>query len=319
MRGTKELVARTRGFTRRLQVVLALVASAAVDSILIALALGWGRGRPQAAGPTPSSRSATSVGDHRADAGDEVATTSTRSGSFSSVRTAPRLLTAASETVAWRSEGGACDEPGSLELTVDGGETWGAAQPTAGGFGRPLWSSGTDHTAVQSAAGSGGECQPDGLRTFDSGSSWTEDYEVITNSVLVDPSDRSRVIWAGESIQGPSHEMTQVAVTGGEASVVCGNGTLWSVHSDRTGWIQTGLESPVAVSGSERRWVAAVGSASCGGVAVEGFENASVEPIACISGDPEDAIALDLFGNTLWVWVGDQVLVLADVGRSLNS
>lgn len=318
MRGTKESAARTRLASPRVLIVPALVAFMAVDIILVALALGWGRDEPQVGGSDLPSRSATSVGEDDGVTDDHVAPPSSADEALNSLETAPRLLSASSDTVAWRSEGGACADGAPLELTIDGGENWAAASPTSDDLGRPLWVSGADDAAVQSAVASGAECEPKGLRTFDSGSSWTEDRQVVTNSVLVNPMDTGELIWAGETFRGPCRDMTQVAVTGGVASVVCGDRSLWMASSGVSRWAQTSVENVIAVGGSEGRWVAAVDSAVCEGLGIVEFDRASGDTVACAPISAEEGPALDLLGDTLWLWAEDQVLVSADFGRSFN-
>lgn len=304
-----------QGLSRKVIVGVGLVVLIAVDVVLIALAFGWGRPEPQAAEATSPSQTV------QPDVESDRAEREPQSPSDVVVDTpqdAPRLLSATSESVAWRSDGGACDERGSLELTVDGGQTWGAAYPAADGLGRPLWVSGTDYTAVQSAVAVGTECGAQGVRTFDSGASWTQDDQVTANSVLVDPSDPSVVILGGNVIQGPCGDMNQVVVTGGVSGVLCGDGTLWSSPIDATDWTQSGVENAVALGGSDGRWVAAVESDDCEGLSLVEFSEAPVESLACVPAEPEGQAALDMSGNSLWLWAGDEIMVSTDLGRSFN-
>lgn len=306
---------RRFGCSRKVLIVPALVAFIAVDIILIALALGWGRGESRAVGHSSRAEMMAPVQDEQGVANGAVPSPRMNEDA---VRSAPRNLSVTSDSVAWRAEGGACDERGSLELTIDGGETWGAAYSPADGLGRPLWVSGSGYTTVQSAIASGANCEPKGVRTFDSGASWTQDEQVVTNSVLVDPNDPSRVVWGGEAIDGPCGDMAQVAVTGGVASVVCGDGALWSVPWGEGEWTQTAVAGAVAVSGSDGRWIAAVTSSDCDGLRLVEFDEAQVEPLACAPTGPSGSTALDFAGNTLWLWVEDRVLVSPDLGRSFG-
>lgn len=318
MRTTKGNGGGSRGITRGVLIIPVLAAFIAVDIILIALALGWGREQPGSAEGHSQTMPAATVLDDQDSGEDEVASASSLDEEQSSLHTVPRLLSASSETVAWRTEGGTCDERGFLELTIDGGETWGATYPGSDRLGRTLWISGADYTAVQSVVASVAGCEPEGLRTFDSGSSWIDDEQVVMNSVIVDPNDASQVIWADKRLQGPCPDMTQVAVTGGVASVVCRDGSLWRITSDSGRWAQTGLENVVAVSGSEGRWIAAVDSSDCDGLRLVRFDGESLESLVCAPVGAGDAIALDLAGETLWLWAENEVLVSADFGRSFN-
>lgn len=303
---------RGRVFSDRALVIVGLTIFIAVDIVLVALALGQVRDEPHTAGLAPPTQPPSPVEDV------EETTDDAEPSSEAPVLLAPRLLSVVGDTVAWRSEGGACDERGALELTFDGGESWGSTYPSYDGLGRPLWMLGDDYGSVRSVIASGGDCDPEGTRTVDSGASWTQDDEVVASSVLVYPNDPSVLLWGGRAIEGPCEVMTQVAVTGGVASVVCDDGSLWSVPSNNAEWTQAGVDRAVAVSGSEGRWVAAVESADCGGLSLVEFDDASVESLACAPAESGDAAALDISGNTLWLWTGDQILVSTNLGRSLN-
>lgn len=303
-----------RSVSRKAWVVVGLAVFVAVDILLIALALGWGREAAQSAELQASSQTAGQTEDDSEDTVDEPQP----SPEPEETRPVPRLLSVVSDTVAWRSEGGICNERGEIELTVDGGETWGSAYPAAEELGRPLWLSGADYTAVQAALASGQECLPDGLRTYDSGATWTQEDQVITNSVFVDPIDSSAIRWGGEGIEGPCGAITQVAVTGGTASAVCQDGALWNLGSQSGSWEQIGVSGATAVTGSNGRWIAAVESAECDGLGLVGLNGASVQALACLPAELVGAVTVNFTGDNLWLWVDDHVLVSTDGGRSFD-
>lgn len=301
-----------RSVTHKAWVVVGLFVFVLVDILLVALALGWGRNAPQAAGWEASSQTTSQTEDELEETLDDPP----KPPEPKELQAAPRLLSVVSETVAWRSEGGACEERGEIELTVDGGETWGSAYPATGGLGRPLWISGADYTAVQAAIASGEDCLAEGVRTYDSGATWTQEDQVIANSVFIDPLDASAIVWGGERIEGPCDAITQVAVTGGTAAAVCQDGALWNVRPESDSWDQTAIDNAVAVTGSEGRWIAAVESHDCNGLGLVEFGAGPVQQIACSSVESGESTALDLQGRTLWVWAGDQISVTANLGRS---
>lgn len=309
----------TRGFTRKVLVIPALVAFLAVDIVLIALALGWGGDQLQATGPDSPTLTASPAKDDHGTVDDGVTPSPSTDAEPNSLYTSPRLLSAASDSVAWRSEGGSCNERGSLELTIDGGETWGAAYPTLEGPGQSLWVSGADHSSVQSVIASGADCGLEGLRSFDSGASWADDDQVITNSVMVDPNDPSELIWGGERLSAPCQDVNNVAVTRGVASAVCSDGSLWSVSSESAEWVQTDVENAIGVAGSDGRWIASVDARECNGLQLVEFSDVSVETLACMPIESQSAPAMDLTGDTLWLWAEDEILILFELGRSLNS
>lgn len=300
---------------RRGLIAAGLAIFVAVDVLLVAMAFGWGRVDPATSAPG-------SVGqpDEISDGIPEAASSGTHpTDSQGPKRTStPRLLSVVSEAVAWRSEGGSCDDRGSLELSMDGGETWGAAYPADEQLGRPLWLSGADYTAVQSVIASGPDCELSGVRTFDSGASWERQEQVVTNSAMVDPTDSSVLVWGGEDIAGPCESMSKVAVTGGVASVVCDDGSLWSVSSDSTDWTELEVQGTIALAASDRRWVAATESPECNGLGLVELDESSTELLACAPAEPDSDTALDMAGDTLWLWAGDEVLISSDGGSTFN-
>lgn len=125
-----------RALPRKAMIVVGLALFIAVDIVLIALASGWGRDEPRAAASMSPTQTAQPEEDFDQ---TEPADQSPSETDVDAPQVVPRLLSVTSDSVAWRSEGGTCDERGSLELTVDGGDTWGAAYPPADELGRPLW------------------------------------------------------------------------------------------------------------------------------------------------------------------------------------
>lgn len=323
MSGKKRPSKRRPGLSKRTVIIAALIVFVAIDVVLAALALGWRRDEPQTVVTNSSTQLTAPSEESQGPAEDEETLVDQEPSvdpepSPPAPQSVPRLISVVSDTVAWRTEGGACDERGVLELTIDGGETWGETYPAADGLGRPLWVSGADYTTVQAAISSGLDCDAQGARTFDSGTSWAQDDQVIDNSVLVDPSDSSVVVWGGDELSGPCGDMTQVAVSSGVASVICGDGSVWSAPAGDTAWTEHSVNGAVALSGSEGRWIAAVESPDCIGLDLVELTDSTAESLACAPVSAQDEVALDLAGNTLWLWSGDEVLVSTDLGRSLD-
>lgn len=307
-----------RGIPGTAWVMAGLAAFVAVDILLVALALGWGRDEAQGGAWEAPSQSTSQTRDGSEDEPEEPTPSRETQPESEQAQVTPRLLSVVSETVAWRSEGGACEERAEIELTVDGGDTWGSAYPATEGLGRPLWLSGADYTAVQAAIASGEDCMADGVRTYDSGATWAWENQVIANSVFVDPLDASVIRWGGERVEGPCSDITQVAVTGGTAAAVCQDGSLWTLGSPSDPWDQSEVNGAIAVSGSDGRWIAAVGSPDCNGMSLVEFGGDLVQQVSCVSVELGEATALDLQGNTLWVWAGDDVSVSANLRGGPN-
>lgn len=296
----------------------------AADLLLIALAMGWGRDDSDSAGPdVQGSVEAPEQTEEEGSEEPPTGSASPPSEPSSPSASAPsqnvgRTLSVVSENVAWRAEGGACDERGSIELTLDGGETWGSTYPSDEGLGRPLWISGADYTALQVAVATREECAPEGFTTSDSGASWATEEQVMETAAFVDPNDRSRLVWADEGVAGPCEEIVDVALTDGGATVACSDGSLWSVEDQSDEWMKHAVEGAAAVGGSQDVWVAAVESAQCDDLTLVELNQEFFQMINCVTAAPDEEMAVDLAGSTLWLWTGDEVRISADGGRSLN-
>lgn len=112
--------------------------------------------------------------------------------------------------------------------------------------------------------------------------------------------------------------MDHVAVSAGVTGVICGNGSLWNSPSGSNEWTESAVGNAVALGGSDGRWIAAVESSDCEGLSLVEFDEDSVESLACAPTETETDAVLNMSGNALWLWVGDQVMISTDLGRSFN-
>lgn len=309
----------TRRPDRKVLVVAALAEFISVDIIVTAWALGWGREGPQAELADLPSRTPTFTRDDQHAADDVVGPTSSYCEESKSLKTASHLLSATTENVAWRSGGGECDEAGSRKLTIVGCKTRGAAYPSSEGLECSVWVSVSDYTDVRSVGVTGADCAPAGVRNFGSRATWNNQDQVATNSLFVDPTSPSALIWGRERLIGSCRAAEHLPVIRGVASAICSDGSLWSAVSRFTEGGATDVEIAIRRAGSGGRWVAVVDSRDCDGLQPVESGGVSAELLACIFVGSQPDPATDLSGDTLWRWVGDHVPVSSDLARSLNS
>lgn len=324
-----------RPWLRNSLIAVGILAFLAIDVLLVALALGRSGDVPAAetsADPAAWLEESAAEEDLEADSEEDdssppdesVESTPEAEELDSLEQSTSRLLSVVNSTVAWRAEGGVCDETGQVELTIDGGQTWGSTYPGALELGAPLWISAADYQAVQAAIATGDDCAETGYATTDSGAIWTQEGDALEDAVFIEPGDRSRISVAGQSLEGPCEHLVDVAVGGDVISVVCEDGKLWTAQSDAAQsdaaeWSESMSEGAVAVAASEQTQLAAVESSQCGGMVLMSFGEDSIENRACIPEPVDNPVGVDLAGESVWVWVGDALLISSDDGWSVDG
>lgn len=77
-----------------------------------------------------------------------------------------------------------------------------------------------------------------------------------------------------------------------------------------------GLDEPQAEGSASQTQSTA--PEDCGGLSLVEFQESTVVSLACTSAEVDNDTTLDVSGNTLWVWTGDEALFSADLGRNLD-
>lgn len=244
----------------------------------------------------------------------EVEPLSPPDGSASAGRT-ERLVVNADATTAWRATVGQCGSPGTLERTVDGGQTWEPLPSDLGPVSR------LRVLGPQSLVMIGGaeECTPTYLRSSDAGSSWTPAGEYLAGSWYLDPADPGTLAGPRGAAPAPCAAMDLAALDTSDAAVLCAGGTLTLTVDGGASWAE--VPAPVtatAIGTTDAGYVLAGSHGACG----DAVAGARTGPDGTAQGEPTCAVAgtgpLAVAGTAgaLWLWAGDQVAVSTDGGQS---
>ncbi|MGN7223892.1 hypothetical protein ACTHQN_13595 [Curtobacterium flaccumfaciens] len=291
--------------SRRPLAIAGIAVFLAVDAVLVGYAMVNGRGAAAdnadaaVAVSTPSAtRSATP--------------TATASGKPAASPTAPqrptRLISAVSDTIAWRGSAGTCTPNGggqaAVELSTDSGANW--AQHEVPGLSSISRISATSADQLFVVGQRADTCELTLAVTYSGGASFADRAEDLASAWYVDPADTSRVHTPGDTLESPCPDVLELGVESPtSASVRCADGSLMSTQSGGTTWVpRDGLEAVRALS-------------SDGAIALSG-DDASCRVIDIASGaplaDPADAcddVALAYSDAATWIWSGQSVSIVA--------
>lgn len=237
-----------------------------------------------------------------------------------------RLLTAASADRAWRASVGSCEDPGTLEVSGDGGESWVAVDP---GLGPIVRVKALDEDTMF-AIGGDAECSPNFQISASAGAEWQELNEELGGSWYTEPADRSTIVGPGGDAAPCDADMVDFAgLSNTVAMVLCTDGDLQATTDSGASWGSAGsADGGVAIApqlnpdSEVQSYLLASLEADCEGVVVRVIGTsgggAGDDPTGCAEVGQAEAgsVAVALNGETAWLWAGDEVLVSTDGGAS---
>jgi hypothetical protein len=236
---------------------------------------------------------------------------------------AERLLFATSESTAWRTTVGDCDTPGEVERSTNGGRTW--TRVTRSGL-APIVRLGMDAgDKLYIIGGSGQSCSARYVAYADDG---TVTAPARPGDLwFPTPSNRDQINGPRDTQAQPckSHLVGVAALDIYQALVVCDDGVTLSTTDSGKRWREVEkLPRILAVAaGGGRYWV--VGTAErCNGVVLRSLtaKNRNLGPgsARCVpaAGIASGEVALDVSGEAIWVWAGDDVQVSTNNGSTWN-
>lgn len=228
--------------------------------------------------------------------------------------TAPADLTVARPAVvlaafdvdtAYRAPMGECPvTPAALEVSTDGGVTWGPATVTDASAIESIATEGSTTLSVVAREADG--CAPGVFRSFVQGAGWAEADEIGDRWRL----DGANVVAPGGAAYVPCAAPVQVvAASATEAAVLCGDAV---VHTTGDGGVTWTASEPIsgaaAISARPGGYLVAVErQGECTGVQVASLEatGALGAPGACVVTEPAEgltSIAMSSDGAALWIW-----------------
>jgi hypothetical protein len=232
-----------------------------------------------------------------------------------------RLLYAVSEKTAWRATVGDCDTPGMLERSTNRGTSWKRVVRTGLG---PIVRLGQTGSDLYIIGGVGRHCSSRYVAYAADGK-----VTAATNSPVdiwfPTPADRDEVNGPSDTKARPcnDHIIGLTSLSLSRALVVCANGSAMNtVNSGKTWRKVARVPRTLAVaSGNGRYWLAGV-TTKCEGITVRSLNvkgsEASEGVNRCVPAKEltSGQVALDVSGNSIWVWTGSRVQVSTDSGRS---
>jgi hypothetical protein len=215
------------------------------------------------------------------------------------------LLAAFDADTAYRALTGECPAAApALEVSNDGGATWGPATVTDASAIESIAAEGADTVSVLARAAD--DCAPGVFRSFVQGAGWTDADELDSRWRL----EAAAVVGPGETQFTPCAEPVQiVASSGAEAAVLCGDAVVHATGDGGVTWIASQpIPGAAALAARAGGYLVAVErQGDCAGVQVASVDaGLSVSaPGACVVTEPAEgmtSIAMSADGTAVWIW-----------------
>jgi hypothetical protein len=233
-----------------------------------------------------------------------------------------RLLLATSSKTAWRATVGACNIPGKIERSSNGGASWKGVVQTGPA---PIVRLGAEPSGnLFAIGGSRGSCAVHYVAYAGDGTVTTSASPA--NVWFPTPENRDEINGPDGTKDTPchGHAIGLASLSLSRALVMCDDGTAMSSDDSGKTWRQVArIPDALAVTaGSGRYWVAAAHE-GCDGVTVQSLteKNGSLTRggTRCAAGleVAPGQVAFDVTGDgTIWLWSGSRVVVSRDDGQT---
>jgi hypothetical protein len=244
--------------------------------------------------------------------------------STQSIEPAPaqRLLFAVSSKTAWRATVGDCDTPGKVERSTDAGASWKLIDRT--GL-TPIVRLGAEPSGdLFTIGGSSRSCSARYLAYANDGKITASTNDPI-DVWFPTPKDRDEINGPGETKATPckGHAVGFAPRSLSRALVICADGATMSTRNSGKTWQQIGqIPNALAIASAGGQYWVAGASEDCDGVTVQSLTESSGSltrgRARCSPGLDVAAgqVAIDVTGDTIWLWLGDKVAVSKNNGRT---
>jgi len=282
---------------------------------------GAGIAQP-AAPPAGSTGSTGSTPPSSETTGDRTASaepTPTSSPSEAERRT--RLLAVSSDTLAWRAVFGRCPSDPEVEVSQDGGRTW---RPTTSGLRSVSRIRAYSESSVF-AVGGATDCETRYVATGGPGERWAPNEQLLGRTWYRVPRRPNRVHAPNGRVSDPCDEALQDFAGLGDqrAASLCVDGTVRTTRDGGRTWRDLdGGSTAMALGADDQVYVVAMRRDGCDGVALAlldpGAEEIDGGVVRCapVGGDQIDQVAVGVRDDVMWLWLGDEVRVSTDRGRT---
>ncbi|HZA06029.1 MAG TPA: hypothetical protein VE617_15820 [Propionibacteriaceae bacterium] len=273
------------------------------------------RAKP-ATSPADTTRSPRSSPTPPGTAGD-----STPTESASNAGRSTRMLAVASDTLAWRAVFGPCPGGSDLEVSRDGGRTWRAAKSGLKAVSRLRAYGDSGVFAVGGAT----DCESRYVATDGPGKSWTTYDRLLGETWYRVPKGPNRVHAPGGRISQPCGEKLRDFAGLGDlgAAALCADGTVRTTQDSGQSWRDLrGVSTALSLGTDGQVYAVAMRREGCDGVALAvldpGAEEIDRDRVRCApaEGSESDEVAVGVREQVVWLWLGDEVKVSTNRGRT---
>jgi hypothetical protein len=175
------------------------------------------------------------------------------------------------------------------------------------------------------AVGGEEDCESRYAATGGPGESWTVSPRFLGQTWYRVPSDINRIHGPGGRLSAPcGAELSDFAGLGlAGAAAICTDGTVRLTQDGGREWRDLdGATTARSVGADEEVYVLALRSAECTGTGVvllaPGIREVDNDAVRCapVGGGRDEALAVAVRGQLMWLWAGEEVAVSTDRGRS---
>lgn len=232
---------------------------------------------------------------------------------------APQRQIAQFENLAVRSQVGTCTDPGTLEISTDGGQAWSASESFAATTATQVLRLIPVSTSNIFVVALNTDCEPQIYGTTDQGATWQQPVSAVGTWYL-DPSNPTQLPAPG-GVKAISCEAISIAPrTDSNVDVLCADGSLTSTTDGGATWLESVVGDGVLniAHSNSGRLLITQDPVQCSGVQLSA--NVPAEEATCVRVElgESDAgqIAATQFGDSILAWVGETQFISKDGGQT---
>ena len=232
---------------------------------------------------------------------------------------APQRQIAQFENLAVRSQVGTCTDPGTLEISTDGGQAWSTSESFAATTATQVLRLIPVSTSNIFVVALNTDSEPQIYGTTDQGATWQQPVSALGTWYL-DPSNPTQLPAPGGAKAISCEAISIAPRTDSNVDVLCADGSLISTSDGGATWSESVVGDGVlniAHSNGDRLLIAHHPD-QCSGVQLS--VNVPAEGATCVHAEPSESdagqIAATQFGDSILAWVGETQFISKDGGQT---
>jgi hypothetical protein len=248
----------------------------------------------------------------------------TATESTSDAKGLTRMIAVSSDTLAWRAVFGPCPTDPEVEVSRNGGRTWRGTATRLKSVSRLRAYSESSVFAVGGSA----DCETRYLATGGPGEAWAPNERLLGQTWYRVPKETDRVHAPAGRVSSPcDDELRDLAGLGDQgAAALCADGTVRTTQDRGRTWRNLrGVSAGLALGADEGTYVLAMRREGCDGVALAlldpGTEQIDRDLVRCTPSERGEVgeLAVGVRGEVVWLWLGNEVKVSTDRGRTWDQ